>query len=221
MRLGYERSDGYLRLKLNRPGVRNAVDEQTVAELLAALGESPQSPVLLGSTDPAIFSAGADLSVSDAERTRLSDLLYQCYERMITRPGPVIAVVEGAAVGGGAQLATAADLRISGPGARFRWVGPGHGLAVGAWVLPDLVGRGAALELLLTSRWLAAPEAHRLGLTMLDDDPWALAERTVRHLRTLDAGAVARIKTITSADGLLERLLAERDGNRSSWSGAV
>lgn len=221
MRLVCERSDDYVRLKLNRPEQRNAMDEQMVSGLLSALDQSPATPVILGSTDPTIFSAGADLSVSDAERTRLSDLLYQCYERMITRPGPVIAVVEGAAVGGGAQLASAADLRISGPSARYRWVGPGHGLAVGAWVLPSLLGRSAALDLMLTSRWLDAEEAYRLGFTGLADDPWAAASQAVAHIRSLDSAAVARIKAITASDGLMERLATERMGNRTTWSGAV
>ena len=116
--------------------------------------------VLLGSTDPRVFCAGADLSLPMADRAAVSDLLYECYEHMITRPGPVIAVVGGPAVGGGAQLATAADLRIAGPGARLRWAGPaGAGLAVGAWILPDLVGRGMAMELCLTGRWVDAAEA--------------------------------------------------------------
>jgi enoyl-CoA hydratase/carnithine racemase len=226
MRLVYERADHHVRLKLNRPERRNAIDEDTVLDLLDALDESPSTPVLLGSTDATIFSAGADLAVSDEERTRLSDLLYQCYERMITRPGPVIAVVEGPAVGGGAQLATAADLRICGPGARFRWLGPGHGLAVGSWVLPSLVGRSVALDLMLTSRWLDAPEAHRLGMIRLAEDPWAEdpwagASELAAHIAGLDRQAVARIKTIAASGGLLERLAAERTGNQATWSGAV
>ncbi|CAM3927978.1 enoyl-CoA hydratase/isomerase family protein [Kibdelosporangium persicum] len=197
------------------------MDEATVIELLDALSADPAVPVQLGSTDPAIFSAGADLRVSDAERARLSDLLYECYSVMISRPGPVIAVVSGPAVGGGAQLAAAADLRISGPGARFRWVGPGHGLAVGAWILPTLVGRSTAMDLLLTSRWLDAEQAHRLGFTTLADDPWAAADSATTHIAGLDRGAVARIKAITASDGLPERLDAERTGNRASWSGAI
>src|SRR5260370_34641559 len=84
---------------------------------------------------------------------------------MTPRPGPVMAAVGGPAVAGGAQLATAADLRIAGPAARFRWIGPpGRDLAVGAWVLPDLGGRGRASELAMTGRWLDAAEALALGL---------------------------------------------------------
>ena len=115
---------GYLRVRLARPERRNALDAAMTRALLDIVRADPAVPVLLESTDPAAFCAGADLTVPDRERAEVSDLLYQCYEAMVTRPGPVIAVVEGPAVGGGAQLAGAADLRIAGPRGRFRWAGP-------------------------------------------------------------------------------------------------
>jgi enoyl-CoA hydratase/carnithine racemase len=128
-----------LRLLLDAPRRRNALTMETVDQLHRALEEQPGRTVLLGSSTPDIFSAGADLGVDDVTRARLSDRLHECYESMVTRPGIVIAIVEGPAVGGGAQLAMAADMRVCAPGARWRWVGPGHGLAVGAWILPDLL----------------------------------------------------------------------------------
>ena len=135
------------------------------AAIRDALAAEPSVPVLLGSADPAMFCAGADLTISNAERAMVSDLIYDCCHTIITRPGPVIAVLSGAAVGGGAQLAAAADLRIASPAARLRLVGPpGVNLTVGAWVLPDLVGRGPAMDLVLTGRWLEAAEALALGL---------------------------------------------------------
>lgn len=222
MSLVVERERGLVWVKLNRPERRNAVDEATVSALISELDREPGATVLLGSAVPGIFCAGADLTISDAERARCSDLLYECYEHLITRPGPVIAVVEGPAVGGGAQLATAADLRIAGPQARLRWVGPGHGLAVGAWVLPALVGRGTALELTLTGRWVDATEAMALRLvTAVERQPWRAAEKLADSLAALDPAAVAKIKTITAEPGLRERLAAERDRNRAEWSGAV
>ncbi|MDN5894376.1 MAG: enoyl-CoA hydratase/isomerase family protein, partial [Nocardioides sp.] len=123
-------------LRLAAPRRRNALTLETVDHLLAELDEDPRGVLLLGSSTPDIFSAGADLAADDRTRATLSDRLYACYERMITRPGPVIAVVEGAAVGGGAQLCAAADIRVASPDARWRWAGPGHGLAVGGWILP-------------------------------------------------------------------------------------
>ena len=62
------------------------------------LAVEPEAPVVLGSTDPRVFCAGADLTISEAERAAVSDLIYDCCEIIITRPGPVIAVLTGQAV---------------------------------------------------------------------------------------------------------------------------
>lgn len=217
-----DRLGSALRLRFDRVDRRNALDESLVRAVIDVLDEDPYAVAVLGSTDPRSFSAGADLSLPDDERARLSDLLYVCYERLVTRPGPVIAVIEGAAVGGGVQLASAADLRIVGHGARFKWVGPQHGLAVGSWILPSLLGRAQALDLTLTSRWVEARDAVTIGLaSRLADDPWPVAAGIAEHLAELDAEAVARIKTIVNADGLLDRLRSERKLNRDSWDGAI
>src|ERR1700733_12087776 len=145
---------GYRWLRLDRPERRNALDVSLMVAVRDAIAADPEVPVLLGSTDPRVFCAGADLTIPDSEPAAISDMIYDCCQTMITRPGPVIAVLTGAAVGGGAQLAAASDLRIAGPGARLRWAGPpGLNLTVGAWLLPDLVGRGAAMDLAVTGRW--------------------------------------------------------------------
>ena len=216
---GFPGSPGFLRVRLARPERRNALDAAMTRTLLEILRADPVVPVLIESSDPGAFCAGADLSVSDSERVVVSDLLYECYEAMITRPGPVIAVVEGPAVGGGAQLAGAADLRIAGPGARFRWTGPpGRDLAVGAWVLPALTGRGAALELTLTGRWVEAAEALRLGLVnRVEKEPGHAAAELAGQLLARGAAGTGSVKLIASAGGLLERLRAERAANRAAW----
>jgi len=140
----------------------------------------------------------------------------------VTRPGPVIAVITGAAVGGGAQLAAAADLRIAGPGARLRWIGPaGLDLAVGAWLLPDLAGRGAALDLVLTGRWVEAAEALALGLVnRVTEDPEPAAEQLAADLaaRGAKGEAGSGVKAVMAAGGLLDRLRAEREVNRAAWA---
>ena len=212
-------SPGFLRVRLARPERRNALDAAMTRTLLEIVRADPVVPVLIESTDPGAFCAGADLSVPDSERVVVSDLLYECYEAMITRAGPVIAVVEGPAVGGGAQLAGAADLRIAGPGARFRWTGPpGRDLAVGAWVLPALTGRGAALELTLTGRWVEAAEALRLGLVnRVEKEPGKAAAELAGQLLARGAAGTGSVKLIASAGGLLERLRAERAANRAAW----
>jgi enoyl-CoA hydratase len=213
-------SAGYLRLLLSRPDQRNALVPGMVTALTSAMQADSDAVVLLGSTDPRVFCAGADLSLPMADRAAVSDLLYECYEHMITRPGPVIAVVGGPAVGGGAQLAAAADLRIAGPGARLRWAGPaGAGLAVGAWILPDLVGRGAALEIGMTGRWVDAAEALALGLVhRLADDPDRVAAGLAETLAAAGPLGPGRIKAVAAAGGLLDRLRAERTANRAAFA---
>jgi enoyl-CoA hydratase len=212
------RPAGYRWLRLDRPERRNALDVTLMTAVRDALAAEPGVPVLLGSTDPQVFCAGADLTVTDAERATISDLVYDCCEVMITRPGPVIAVITGAAVGGGAQLAAASDLRIAGWGARLRWIGPpGADLAVGAWLLPDLAGRGAALDLVLTGRWVDAGESLALGLvSRVEDDPERAAEELAASLASRGAGA--GVKAVMSAGGLLDRLRAEREVNRAAWA---
>lgn len=221
---------GYRWLRLARPDRRNALDVSLALAVRDALRAEPEAPVLLGSSDPRVFCAGADLTISDAERAMISDLIYDCCETLITRPGPVIAVVTGAAVGGGAQLAAASDLRIAGPGARLRWIGPpGPNLTVGAWVLPDLVGRGAAMDLVLTGRWVEATEALALGLVnRIEEDPEQAAEELAAGLAVFPAqegqgirrgqGDGAGVKAVMAAGGLLDRLRAEREANRSAWA---
>jgi enoyl-CoA hydratase/carnithine racemase len=209
---------GYRWLRLDRPERRNALDPGLMAAVRDALAAEPGTLAVLGSTDPQVFSAGADLTISDAERAVVSDLVYDCCQTIVTRPGPVIAVITGAAVGGGAQLAAAADFRIAGPGARLRWIGPpGLDLAVGAWVLPDLVGRGTALDLVLTGRWVEAAEALALGLVhQVTDDPESAAGQFAADLAALGTGA--GVKLVMAAGGLLDRLRAEREVNRAAWA---
>ena len=212
---------GYRWLRLARPERRNALDPGLMAAVRDALAAEPGTLAVLGSTDPQVFSAGADLTISDAERSVVSDLVYDCCQTIVTRPGPVITVITGAAVGGGAQLAAAADFRIAGPGARLRWIGPknppGLDLAVGAWLLPDLVGRAAALDLVLTGRWVEAAEALALGLVnQVTDDPEQAAGLLAADLAARGAGA--GVKPVMAAGGLLDRLRAERAVNRAAWA---
>jgi enoyl-CoA hydratase/carnithine racemase len=210
--------DGYRWLRLDRPERRNALDVSLMTAVRDALAAESHAPVLLGSTDPQAFCAGADLTISDSERATISDMIYDCCQTMITRPGPVIAVLTGAAVGGGAQLAAASDLRIAGPAARLRWIGPPRpDLAVGAWLLPELVGRGVAMDLVLTGRWVDAAEALALGLvSRVAEDPDRAAEQIAADLAARGTGAGA--KAVTAAGGLLDRLRVEREVNRLAWA---
>src|SRR5690349_16867909 len=209
---------GFRCVRLSRPERRNALDVSLLRAVTEALAAEPGVPVLLTSADPRVFCAGADLTITAAERAAVSDLVYDCCETIVTRTGPVIAVLTGPAVGGGAQLAAAADLRIAGPAARLRFTGPpGLPLSVGAWLLPDLVGRGVAMELTLTGRWVEAAEALALGLVNeVCDDPETVAAAIAARLAGRDPG-VSGVKAVMAAGGLLDRMRAEREANRAAW----
>lgn len=215
-------SDGVLALWLDRPERRNALDGPLVSALQDALTDDAARAVVIASADPRSFCAGADLAIADEDRARLSDALYALYEQIVRIPAVVIAAIGGPAVGGGAQLVIAADLRVAGTDARFRFAGPGHGLAVGAWALPSLVGRGRAMDLCLTMRTVGAVEAHAIGLVdRLADDPAATALALAAEFAALDGDAVSRVKAITrEATGLVSALALERHGNRP-WSGSI
>lgn len=215
--------DGVLEIRLNRPARRNAIDLRTVQALLEHMREPDARVVLMASSDPICFCAGADLAVEDSERVDVSDHLYELYRRIVELTVPVIAVLQGPAVGGGAQIAVAADMRIADATASLRFLGAGHGLAVGAWALGSLVGRGRAVDLCLTMRTVQATEALALGLVdRIVPDPYPVALELATHISRLDPGAVARVKQLTrDGAGLLPALQRERAGNRATWTGSV
>jgi len=214
---------GVLRLRFDRPERRNALDRPVLEALLDAFAAPEEPVVLLGSTTPVAFCAGADLRLADDERAAVSDLLYELYGRMTACDAIIVAALDGPAVGGGAQLAIAADLRVAAPGARIQVAGPGHGLAVAAWALPSLVGRGRAMDLCLTMRPVGAEEALRIGLVdRLADDAAAAGLALATELAELDAAAAARVKRVAWASALaLDALEDERAGNRAAWSGSM
>jgi len=208
-----------LRIRFDDAPRHNSLALDTVRQLHGCLTRDRHRVIVLGSTSTIAFSSGADITVDDATRAAISDLLYECYELMISRPGLVIAVVEGSAVGGGSQLASAADIRVIGTRARFKWVGAGHGLVVGAWILPSLLGRSVAFDLAMCSEWVEADAAVRIGLaSAVHRDPWAHAETLLKRLSGLDPAAVRGFKQLANAPDLLDRLARERRAN-ASWNG--
>ena len=118
------------------------------------------------------------MTLDDAERTEVSDLLYALYERMTASQAIVVAALDGHAIGGGAQLAIAADLRVGRPGHDDPPGRPGARAGRRRRALPSLVGRGRALDLCLTMRPVHADEALAIGLVdrLADDAPAAALE---------------------------------------------
>ena len=149
---------------LNRPDRRNAHDEAMVAEFDAVLTQASASILLIHSTTPGIFAAGADIREM---RERGSDHALRAinaglFERLEAHRWPTIALVDGPALGGGCEMALACDFRIASPRAVFAQPELSLGILAGAggnWRLAQLVGLGAARRMLLAGVRLDAAEA--------------------------------------------------------------
>lgn len=170
MTLRIEEREDRVVATLDRPEKRNAIDQATVDalhELCASLEADPRTLIVTGSDG--VFAAGADIAqlrertADDARR----GINATAFIRVRELPMPVIAAIDGYALGGGAELAYAADIRIGTPALRIGNPETGLGImaAAGAtWRLPEIVGEARASDLLLTGRTLDADEALAWGL---------------------------------------------------------
>lgn len=170
MTLRIEEREDRVVATLDRPEKRNAIDRATIDalhDLCASLETSPRTLILTGSGG--VFAAGADIAelrartAADARRS----INATAFIRIRELPMPVIAAIDGYALGGGAELAYAADIRIGTPSLRIGNPETGLGIiaaAGAAWRLPEIVGEARASELLLTGRMLDAEEALSWGL---------------------------------------------------------
>lgn len=160
---------------LDRPRVLNALNAATLAELDAVFTDLAANPeirvVLLTGAGDRAFAAGADIRELAAVTTDGARVFAQRGQRLFrkieTLGKPVIACVNGFALGGGCELAMACMLRIAAEGAHFGQPEVKLGIVAGyggTQRLPRLVGRGAALRMLLTGEMIDAQEALRLGL---------------------------------------------------------
>jgi len=165
-----EELDDRVVVTLRRPEARNAINAAMVGELheiCSALEERPRLLLITGADGT--FAAGADIAEL-RERGRdqaLQGLNSRLFDRIARLPLPTVAAVDGYALGGGAELAYACDLRLASPAATFGNPEPGLGIlaAAGAcWRLRELVGASVAKQVLLAGRRLDADDAYRLGL---------------------------------------------------------
>jgi enoyl-CoA hydratase len=170
-----ETRDRVARVTVNRPDKLNALNDQTLAELddaFAALGADPEvgGVVVTGAGEKA-FVAGADIAeLADGGPRESRDRSHRgqrVFDRIESLGKPVVAAINGFALGGGCELALACHVRIASQRARLGTPEVKLGLICGyggTQRLPRLVGRGRALELLLTGEMVDAEEALRIGL---------------------------------------------------------
>jgi enoyl-CoA hydratase len=170
-----ELSDRMCVITIDRPRARNAIGLRTIAELDAALAEIGNSHaavvVITGAGDRA-FVSGGDLRELEAIRTvdeaeQMARRMRSVLDRMVSLPMPVIAALNGHALGGGAEIAVAADLRIAADDIRIGFTQSSLGIMPawgGAERLTKIVGGSQALLLLCGGEALAAGQAREIGL---------------------------------------------------------
>ena len=217
----YEKKGPIAHVTLNRPKVLNALNKATIAELNEVFHDARDDAavrgvILTGAGDKA-FAAGADIgemandTPADAEdKTRHGQRLTKVIENL---GKPVIAAVNGFALGGGCELAMACTIRLAVETARFGQpevtigIIPGYG---GTQRLPRLVGKGRALQLILTAEMIDAHEAYRIGLVNEIVPSANLMARAEAILNRIYANAPVAVKlAIEAANRGLDVSLSE------------
>lgn len=173
--LKIEHSDGILTVSISRPEAMNALNLKTLSELIVVLQQTYQQPdhrgIILTGDGQKAFVAGADIKELAALTQEQAYAFAQNGQRLFKLiedcPKPVIAAVNGYALGGGCELAMACHIRLAADDAKFGQpevnlgIIPGYG---GTQRLTQLVGRGKALELMMTGDLISAEEAKTIGL---------------------------------------------------------
>lgn len=219
-------------LRLNRAAKRNALDDTTVLGLQAFFTAPPEGArVVVLDSESEHFSAGLDLSEL-TERDVLAGLehsmmWHRAFESIETGRLPVIAVLRGAVIGGGLELACAAHLRVAERTSFYALPEGQHGLFVGGGGsvrIPRLIGAHRMADMMLTGRVLNAEEGHSLGLSHYLTDPdegLTLALELAKKIATNSpltnfavVQALPRIAHANPGEGyLLESLMAAVAGN--------
>jgi enoyl-CoA hydratase/carnithine racemase len=220
----YEKEDGIARITLNRPQALNAYSIRMRDELYEVLGAVRDDPevmaVILKGAGEKAFCAGADLtefltapSPVIARRARFERDVWGLF---LSLEQPVIAAMHGYVLGSGIEMALCCDIRLASEDARFGLPEPGLGIipaAGGSQTLPRTVGGAAALDMLISGRWITAAEARRLKLVnrvLPRESLFTEAEKLAGRIAAYPAPAVrgAKQAVVRGLDMSLEQGLA-------------
>jgi enoyl-CoA hydratase/carnithine racemase len=208
-----EIDDGVAVVTIDRPDVRNAIGFTTITELGAALDRALDAGaavlVVRGGGERA-FVSGGDLKELAAIRTHdaaveMASRARRLLDRVAAFPVPVIAALNGHALGGGAEVAIAADIRVAADDVKIGFNQVSLGIMPawgGAERLAQTVGRSRALLAIATGELYDAPTAQRLGLVDVVvpraafEDEW---RRLARHMADLAPGTTSAVKSVISA----------------------
>lgn len=207
---------GIYTITINRPDKMNALNKQVFADINSAMDEvaanpAIQSAIITGS-GPKAFVAGADISefntLSKAESMALAKSGQDTFFRIENSPKPIIACVNGFALGGGCELAMSCHFRIASDNARFGQpevnlgLIPGYG---GTQRLVQLIGKGRALELLMSGAMIDAASALQYGLVNYVVPPEELLNKGLSLLTLINSKApLAVAKCITAVNAVYD-----------------
>ena len=209
-------SEKILTITINRPDKLNALNSQTLDELKDAvtkgIGDKNVRGMIITGTGDKAFVAGADISeflgISISDGQALAQNGHDIFNLIESSPKPVIAAVNGFALGGGCELAMACHIRFASENAQFGQpeinlgLIPGYG---GTQRLIQLIGKGKALELMLTADMIKAQEANQLGLVnhvTSSDELLPSAQELMKKINT--KSPIAAKEVITCVNGYFE-----------------
>lgn len=207
----YHKAEGIAKITINRPEVRNAFRPQTVKEMMDALRDAWEDPdigviILTGAGDKAFCSGGdqkirGDSGYKDEKGVHRLNVLE--FQRMIRNcPKPVIAMVNGYAIGGGHVLHVVCDLTIASDNAIFGQTGPKVGSfdgGFGASYLARMVGQKRAREIWFLTRQYSAQQAYEMGMVNKVVPLEKLEEETVQWCREILANSPTAIRCLKAA----------------------
>ncbi len=210
-----EQEQGILTVTVNRPDKLNALNRQVFDDLYQLMDQVESDPtirgVILTGAGPKAFVAGADIaeftSLSNEEAMTLAKRGQDCFFRIERCAKPIVAAVNGFALGGGCELAMSCHIRLASENTKFGQpevnlgLIPGYG---GTQRLTQLIGKGRALELMMSGNMINASEAHRMGLVNHVHTAESLMEEAKKLLQTiLSKGphAVGRVIAAVNAAG--------------------
>ena len=186
--LKIERQDGIAVMKISAPKSLNALNSTILKEIdsfVSSLDAATRVLIITGDGEKS-FVAGADISemahLNEPQGQEFGRLGAQVFRKIETLPIPVIAAVNGFALGGGCELAMACDIRIASVKAKFGQPEVGLGIIPGfsgTYRLPKLIGQGYAKEMIYTGKVIRADEALRIGLVNAIYEPEELMDKAM------------------------------------------
>lgn len=205
----YENVSGVARINLNRPPL-NVLDIAMMKEIVQAVDEAKNDPgvkLLVVAGKGKAFSGGVDVADHTADKVdAMTEVFHRMCMSIIKFPQPTVAVVNGHALGGGCELAIACDMVIASEAARIGQPEIKLGVfpPIAALVMPGIIGRKKALEIILTGEVITAAEAYRIGLVNYAVPPEKLEETAGTFIEKLSAlsGVVMKFTKQACSAGL-------------------